>query len=191
RQPGFQDGAGSHRTYEAAQRGAGGDVPVFHPRSAAARARPPHRAAGGRPRRGRRAGGSGMTGWRMRGRGMVRLVAGLLAGWPSLAKPGGVRRRVPAGAVALVLGLALAGAPAAGQAAAGGAASLEVKGELAGSVLYRQQPAGGSRTLGVLSGRLDLGLRPVKGSDWWVAAAVEPRSEEHTSELQSRENLVC
>lgn len=115
-----------------------------------------------------------MTGSRMRCRGMVRLVAGLLAGWPSLAKPGGVRRRVPAGAVALVLGLALAGAPAAGQAAAGGAASLEVKGELAGSVLYRQQPAGGSRTLGVLSGRLDLGLRPVKGSDWWVAAAVEP-----------------
>src|SRR5690606_41422729 len=28
-------------------------------------------------------------------------------------------------------------------------------------------------------------------SSWWSTTTVTPRSEEHTSELQSRENLVC
>src|SRR5690606_41922030 len=32
---------------------------------------------------------------------------------------------------------------------------------------------------------------PVAPGTWVIAAVTAPRSEEHTSELQSRENLVC
>src|SRR5690606_40584484 len=33
--------------------------------------------------------------------------------------------------------------------------------------------------------------RPMMKAAWYCGAARYPRSEEHTSELQSRENLVC
>src|SRR3712207_8937322 len=33
-------------------------------------------------------------------------------------------------------------------------------------------------------------LTPVSG-EWWEVLGVKPRSEEHTSELQSRQYLVC
>src|SRR5690606_40365494 len=44
--------------------------------------------------------------------------------------------------------------------------------------------------------RLDGGREPHTGNEWlltawWAASIKSPRSEEHTSELQSRENLVC
>src|SRR5690606_39849498 len=62
--------------------------------------------------------------------------------------------------------------------------------EFAAVVLHR-----GHLLRGACAGRLEIGKRAKRGS--WrrviqcAQRQVRPRSEEHTSELQSRENLVC
>src|SRR5690606_42136895 len=68
-----------------------------------------------------------------------------------------------------------------------------------GSAPRRARPAGGrgrptlsgTGATGWSPGSTPLGEATPPGPRTWTPSATEPRSEEHTSELQSREKLVC
>src|SRR3712207_7156677 len=68
--------------------------------------------------------------------------------------------------------------------AAGGVPAGRVRGA-------RQRDAGGREGLEALEDEGDRGLHALGGGDRVVGAGDRLRSEEHTSELQSRQYLVC
>src|SRR2546430_3813917 len=59
------------------------------------------------------------------------------------------------------------------------------------TTLFRSEvPSGSLLRLVARSGRVDIEVSPPETTDP-VSEALAPRSEEHTSELQSQSNLVC